>query len=134
MPRTGNSAVTSNIYQNDQYYLASFNNAKSQLSADLGSSYSVSKVYFSQRSAQIWSIRIIFKISNGFLDVLYAFSSRSPTVTPILVSKNSFVTFSGESLINFETDSNFKAIQTQISTQYPNISSFDFLAAAKDST
>ncbi len=38
--------------------------------------------------------------------------------------------FSGEKFINFETDPNFNAIRNQISNQY----TYDFLAAAKDSS
>jgi hypothetical protein len=34
VPKTGNSAVTSSNYQNDAYYLAAFNDAKSRLSAN----------------------------------------------------------------------------------------------------
>ncbi len=41
VPISGNSVVEPITYKNDQYYLAAFNNARSQLSADLGNSYLV---------------------------------------------------------------------------------------------
>jgi hypothetical protein len=91
-------------------------------------------VYFSQRTGQIWSVRIIFQTTNGFLDALYAFNSRSLTVVPILISKRSFLLSPEEKLINFEADSNFNVIQAQLSSQYPNIAGYNFLAAAKDSS